>query len=44
MKNIKPFNLEIVMIENKQNIDYSELDFPITRIEYIEKSKEFNYV
>lgn len=44
IKNVKPFNIEIVMIENKKGIDHSDLDFPITRVEYIEKYNDYNYV
>lgn len=44
IKKIKPFNLEIVMIDYKEGVGYGELDFPITRIEYVEEMKDFNYV
>jgi hypothetical protein len=44
VKNVKPFNIEIIMIEAKKGIDYSNLDFPITYIKYIEDHKDFNYV
>ena len=41
--NIKPFNLEVIMLQNIDGIDYSELDFPITRIEYNEKTQDFDF-
>lgn len=44
MKKIKPFNLEIVMINYKKGVEYGDLDFPITRVEYQEEYKDFNYV
>ncbi len=44
IKNVKPFNIELVMIKAKEGVDFSDLDFPITRIEYIEKYDDFNYV
>ena len=44
IKNTKPFNIEIVMIEAKEGVDCSDLDFPITYIKYIEEDNDFNYV
>jgi hypothetical protein len=39
----KPFKLEVIMLKNIDGIDYSELDFPITRIEYNEKTQDFDF-
>jgi hypothetical protein len=44
MKKIKPFDLEISMIKRVAGVDYSELDFPITRIEYSKEAKDFVFV
>ena len=43
LKKINPFDLEIVMLKYFKEIDYNDLDFPITRVEYDEELKDFNY-
>lgn len=40
----KPFDLEVALLENVDGIDFSVLDFPITRIEYIREYDEYSYV
>ncbi|MGB0882261.1 MAG: hypothetical protein ACPGSO_04865 [Vicingaceae bacterium] len=40
---IKPFDLEIVLLEKMDGVDYSDLDFPITRIEYVKKMQDYYY-
>jgi hypothetical protein len=42
-KKIKPFDLEVVMLEYIKGVDYSDLDFPITRVEYQEEYNDYNY-
>tara|TARA_B100000809_G_scaffold125586_1_gene123828 strand:- start:966 stop:1490 length:525 start_codon:yes stop_codon:yes gene_type:complete len=42
-KNVRPFDLEIVLLEHMDGIDYSELDFPITKIQYVKKMKDYYY-
>ena len=39
-----PFNFEIMMLEQRNNINYGDCDFPITRIEYSVEDREFFYV
>ena len=39
----KLFDIEITMLKHVEGIDYSELDFPITRIEYNQETQELNY-
>lgn len=41
---IKPFDLEIVMLNYVDGVNYDDLDFPITRVEYMEEINDFNYV
>ena len=43
-KKINPFDIEIVMLKYFKGIDYNDLDFPITRVEYDPEIKDFNYV
>ena len=43
-KNYIPFNFEILMLEHRKKVNYGDIDFPITRIEYSEEEKEFYYV
>jgi len=43
LKKINPFDLEIVMLKYFNGINYNDLDFPITRVEYDEEIKDFNY-
>lgn len=42
-ENVRPFDLEIVLLEHMDGIDYSDLDFPITRIEYTKKMNDYYY-
>lgn len=42
-ENVRPFDLEIVLLEHMDGIDYSELDFPITKIHYVNKMKDYYY-
>lgn len=40
-----PFNFEIMMLAKLKDLNHDEyIDFPITRIEYSEKEKDFYYV
>lgn len=41
--NTQPFDLEVALLENIEGIDYSDLDFPITIIEYIKEYEDFSY-
>ncbi len=43
-KNYIPFNFEIMLLEQKKKVNYGDIDFPITRIEYSVEDKEFFYV
>jgi hypothetical protein len=43
-KNYIPFNFEIMMVEEMAGINYDDIDFPVTIIEYAEKEKEFLFV
>jgi len=43
-KKINPFDIEIVMLKYFKGVDYNDLDFPITRVEYDAEIKDFNYV
>jgi hypothetical protein len=42
-ENVRPFDLEIVLLEHMDGIDYSDLDFPITKIQYVNKMKDYYY-
>lgn len=42
-KDIRPFDLEIVLLQKMEGIDYSELDFPITKIVYVKEFGEYHY-
>jgi hypothetical protein len=39
-----PFNFEIMMLTQKEEVNYGDIDFPITRIEYSAEDQEFFYV
>lgn len=43
-KNYIPFNFEIMMLEEVEDVNYDDIDFPITMIKYSEEEKEFLYV
>lgn len=43
-KNYIPFNFEIMMLKEVKGVDYDDVDFPITMIEYSPEEKEFLYV
>lgn len=42
-KTYEPFNFEILMLPYKKDINQYEIDFPITRVEYSVKEKDFIY-
>lgn len=39
-----PFNFEIMMLKQVKGVDYSDVDFPVTIIEYSTEDKQFFYV
>ncbi len=43
-KKYKPFDLELLLLEDNDGFVYDDVDFPVTRIEYSEKEQDFVYV
>lgn len=44
LKKIRPFNLEITMLNDIKEINTTDMDFPITRVEYSEEAQDFIFV
>ena len=40
---VRPFDLEISLLNKIEGIDYGDMDFPITRIEYVEHLNDYSY-